>query len=96
LLPFPLLILSKSLERRRRKTGERKRERERDVLVGILFFKKERRKKGFVFFVRGRIQKEYVRCVFLSGVKIVRVERKRNALLLSPMKCSLSVLISFR
>jgi len=28
-----------------------------------------------VFFVRGRIQKEYVRCVFLSGVKIVRVER---------------------
>ena len=49
-----------------------------------------------MFFLRGRIQKEYVRCVFLSGVKIVRVERKRNALRLSPMKCSLSLLISFK
>ena len=39
------------------------------------FLRKKERKKGFVFFVRGRIQKEYVRCVFLSGVKIVRVER---------------------
>jgi len=40
------------------------------------FLRKKERKKGFVFFVRGRIQKEYVRCVLIiSGVKIVRVER---------------------